>query len=450
MCGKDCSCRQTGFRARRNAAGTCAQDLETIASPFALEDEAFELDLAANEWESDEWAMEKEDEAFEADLYSELSDEVRRRPRRPVLLRRHAVRRLRAPQRKRAFRRFPGWPFRFPLPRLGAFIVGQSTVERPPATEKPSASERPFDGGPQSYAEPSADGEPSFADDEPLSDDEPSADGEPDTGDEPSPAVATPTDEEAFTGWLGESARGYDPALAAIAERVAARRPMRGSALEFDLQRKPVRRKSTCFKAADIERLRKLYQDNDTAASANRVDRCSCIVMLNVALGQLLKLKTKESRARTESSRKVQMADLPTKSIELAMKKLRQMGFAKPAMKIDFLDRRNRIAGTLKPERLKKSVRLAVLNLSTVKGCWYAYGLSIMHDYHSVLLLVDKTGDEAKIYWLDQFNTDINDRDVTATLDDEITTRTQTWWQAVQDEKHYGSDTYVRLWPLRR
>jgi hypothetical protein len=170
--------------------------------------------------------------------------------------------------------------------------------------------------------------------------------------------------------------------------------------------------------------------------------------MLNVALGQLLKLKKKESKARSKSSRKVQMGALTTESIEKAMTELRRAGFARPETVFEFFDRRNKTAGTLKPERLKKSVQRAVLGLSTTKGCWYAYGLSIMDGYHSVLLLVDKTGNDGKIYWLDQFSSSIDD-EVTTTLDLRITTKTQNWWQAVMDSKHVGYNARARIWPLR-
>ena len=131
------------------------------------------------------------------------------------------------------------------------------------------------------------------------------------------------------------------------------------------------------------------------------------------------------------------------------MAQLRRSGYANPAITINFFDRRNKTAGTLKPERLKRSVQKAVLDGSTVKGCWYAYGMSIMDGYHSVLLLVGKTGNSGKIYWLDQFNSDIND-EVTTTLDQRITTKTQDWWQAVKDRKKVGYNTTVRVWPLRK
>jgi hypothetical protein len=249
-------------------------------------------------------------------------------------------------------------------------------------------------------------------------------------------------------GWLGEWEQGRDASLAAIAERVAARRPIRVSAMEFE-QGKKVPRWTTCFKVDDVDRVRKAYRDNNQAAGANSVDRCSCIVMLNVALGQLLKLKKKEARARSRSSRRVQMGALTTETIEKAMAQLRNAGFAKPAITFDFFDRRNKTAGTLKPERLKLSVQQAVLDLSPTNGCWYAYGLSIMDGYHSVLLLVDKAATGGKIYWLDQFSSDIDD-EVTTTLDQRITTKTQGWWQAVKDTKNVGYNTPARIWPLRK
>jgi hypothetical protein len=264
------------------------------------------------------------------------------------------------------------------------------------------------------------------------------------------PEIATPAS-EALEGWLGEWEGGRDASLAAIAERIAARRPMHGSAMEFE-NKKPALRWTRCFKAMDVARVRKVYQDNTKAAGANKDDRCSCIVMLNVALGQLLKLKTKQHPARSNSTRKVQMGALTTATIEKAMAQLRLAGYATAAITIDFFDRRNKTAGTLKPERLKKSVQKTVLDLSTVKGCWYAYGLSIMDGYHSVLLMVDKTGNDGKIYWLDQFISDINDinSEVTTTLDQRITTQTQGWWQDVMDKKKVGYNTPVRVWPLRR
>ncbi len=236
--------------------------------------------------------------------------------------------------------------------------------------------------------------------------------------------------------------RNLDPVVLDIAEKVFAREEemleyQRGSAW------------TRCFSAADIAKVQKVYEDNSVAGSANGEARCSCIVMLNVALGQLLPLSLKSNRARSQSSRTVDMADLTTESIEQAMAQLRRKGFATAPIKMNFFDGRNRTAGTLKPERLKASVQTTVLKKANVKGCWFAFGLSVMDGYHSVLLLVDHTTDNAKIYWLDQFSNGLAD-EVTSTLDQRLTEKTQAWWQSVMDTKQKGYNTTIRLWSLRK
>jgi hypothetical protein len=124
-------------------------------------------------------------------------------------------------------------------------------------------------------------------------------------------------------------------------------------------------------------------------------------------------------------------------------------GYATGPTVMNFYDRRNKTAGTLKPVKLKKSVQAKVLSLASTKDCWFAFGLSIMDGYHSVLLLVDRTSTPAKIFWLDQFSADVTD-DVTSSLDQRITDKTQAWWQAVMDSKGKGYNTTIRLWRLRR
>jgi hypothetical protein len=143
------------------------------------------------------------------------------------------------------------------------------------------------------------------------------------------------------------------------------------------------------------------------------------------------------------------MAALTTESIEQAMRQLRQKGFASSPLTLDFLDSRNRTAGTLKPERLKSSLRDAVLKLSEPNGCWYAFGMSLMDGYHSVLLLVDHRAETPRIYWLDQFSGGL-DVDVTDSLDQRVTDKTLAWWQSVMDTKHKGYSTMLRVWPLRK
>ena len=239
-----------------------------------------------------------------------------------------------------------------------------------------------------------------------------------------------------------------DPALAAVAERIVARPASPASEMESEAEN-TTPRWTSCFNTPPIERVNQAYKNNVIAAAAHGGARCSCIVMLNVGLGQLLNLKKKEVSARTGSSRKVEMGALTTETIEKAMAQLQGANYAGRTVKIDFYDRRNRTAGTLKPERLKRSIQAAVLKQVTRKGCWYAFGLSIMDGYHSVLLLVDNTGNAPKIFWLDQFSPGIRD-DVTTTLDQRVTDKTQGWWQAVMNQKKVGYNTTARLWKLRR
>lgn len=241
-----------------------------------------------------------------------------------------------------------------------------------------------------------------------------------------------------------EGERRQDPALRDIAERVAARLHARPEQ-EFDVARS---KWTTCFELADVQRVRTVYQANDTAAAANAVDRCSCIVMLNVGLGQLLQIETKTAKARGKSTRLVEMAALTTESIEKAMAQLVKAGYALRPKVFDFVDARKKRAGTLEPVALASSVQAGVLKAAPA-GCWSAFGLSVMDGYHSVLLLVDRTGATDTIYWLDQFAPDVQ-TDVTSSLDELVTTMTVEFWRKVKSGKKVGSDTMLRLWPLRR
>ncbi len=210
MCGKDCPCGQTGFRARRSArlgdGCGCATELEINNHPFAFEAEPSEFDLTAGELESDEWEAEEEGNEFEADLYGEMSEELRRRRAPAALRRRVRNRRFGKPRRpRRVFRRFPKWPFRFPIPWPGLVVAGQPPVEKPPAPERPSG------GAPQPTAEPPADDEPPTAGDEPPLGDEPTADGEPASGDEPTSTVEQPAGNGEVWNAKGRIAAGFYP-----------------------------------------------------------------------------------------------------------------------------------------------------------------------------------------------------------------------------------------------
>jgi Lysine-specific metallo-endopeptidase len=238
-----------------------------------------------------------------------------------------------------------------------------------------------------------------------------------------------------------ETMNEQDPSISAWAERIVAREtPL------FELETKS--KWTSCFTATDIEKVKKLYDDNFAAAQAKDVDRASCIVMLNVALGPLLALRVKRHRARGKSNRIVMMANLTTDTIEKAMTQLRRKSYASPPAVLNFFDRRDRTAGTLKPERLKQSVSQYVID-NAAKDCWTAFSLSVMDGYHSVMLLVDQTSSSPKIYWLDQFTQGLGS-DVAATLDTRLTQTTQAFWQGVMDSKKLGFNTTIRLWKLRK
>ena len=238
---------------------------------------------------------------------------------------------------------------------------------------------------------------------------------------------------------IEQQVRPLDPALLDLAERIARGRPV----IEHDTPKKF----SRCFTQADIDRVAKVYEDNAAAAQSDSGDRCSCIVMLNVAVGQLLNLRLKKAPARSTSDRQVDLAALSTESIEKAMQQVRGAGRALAPIVMNLLDERGRPAGTLRPKKLKASVQARVIKESPTEGCWFAYGMSVMDGYHSVLLLVDHTGQDPKIFWLDQFSTGVTD-DVTSTLDTRLTDITQGWWDSVKASKNKGYDTMIRLWPL--
>ena len=236
-----------------------------------------------------------------------------------------------------------------------------------------------------------------------------------------------------------------------LAEKVAARAALR-EVEEERSRRAPAR--TTCFTAAEAAAVVDLYRDNDVSGDAASFDRASCIVMLNVGLGQLLGLRTKNHPARTykpatmsRRPRTVTMGDLTTHSIESAMGQLVRARRATGPLLVRFTDRRGRRAGTLAPQVMQNSLLDAITSRTTGTGCWYAFGLSLMDGYHSVMLLVDHTGSSRRIWWMDQFSRGLS-RDVTTSLDADVTSYTATAWQSVKDSKGVGFDTTARLWRL--
>ncbi len=227
---------------------------------------------------------------------------------------------------------------------------------------------------------------------------------------------------------------------------------------EEEQERRGMPRWTPCFGPAEVGATVRLYEKNVDAAMSDppgqHLDRASCIVMLNVGLGQLLGLRTKDhpARGRTDTMprrpRTVRMGDLTVRTVDGALNQLVRQGRATGPLVIDFNDHRGRRAGTLPPVSLRSSVSDAVNDQSPDSGCWYAFGLSLVDATHSVLLLVDHTGPTRRLFWLDQFSRGL-DREVTTTLDAEITDFTQRLWQRKLDTKGIRFSTQVRLWRLR-
>ncbi|WP_143175145.1 hypothetical protein [Cryptosporangium aurantiacum] len=244
------------------------------------------------------------------------------------------------------------------------------------------------------------------------------------------------------------------------AERVSAALGTRPTAQEDEYQTSRRSRWTPCFTPDEVAKTVRLYEENDTAGAADpsdvRVDRASCIVMLNVGLGRLLALPTVDHPARTyqpdrmpRRPRMVRMGALSTHTVDSALNQLVRQGRATGPLRFNFVDSRGGRAGTRAPVALRGSVRAAVIRRSPTRGCWYAFGLSLVNATHSVLLLVDFTGPSRRIFWLDQNRRGLN-LDVTSNLDDVITTFTKDLWRQKQEKKGIGVKTSIRLWRLRK
>ena len=161
--------------------------------------------------------------------------------------------------------------------------------------------------------------------------------------------------------------------------------------------------------------------------------------MLNVGLGQLLGLTTRDHPAR---GFKTGMPRRPRR-VQMAARRPRRSswrcgGARRPSDRTDphrlhrppGTARRHSAADRPAVERARGRLRRHTPDA----GCWYGFGLSLMDGFHSVLLLVDHTGATPRIWWLDEFSRGL-DTEVTTTLDAKITTFTQTSWQRVLDTK---------------
>ena len=108
-------------------------------------------------------------------------------------------------------------------------------------------------------------------------------------------SVSESPDEDEAAALFGESELAVgelDPVAIDLAEKTMAH-----EAASFERQA-PARR-TRCLSKEDVAGVQDVYAENSSAGKSNEDDRCSCIVMLNVALGRLLGLKLKLHPARS-------------------------------------------------------------------------------------------------------------------------------------------------------
>jgi N-acetyl-anhydromuramyl-L-alanine amidase AmpD len=137
-------------------------------------------------------------------------------------------------------------------------------------------------------------------------------------------------------------------------------------------------------------------------------------------------------------------------SVQATMAALESYGLAQSPQVFDFVDAAGRVTtGTRRPDRLAPSVEGSIMARAEAEAMsgWYVFGLSVMDGYHSVTLAVqfNGTGDSlTKVYWADQIYGGWDD--VTGTLDDRLTQRTQSWWDPLPANRK--AKTSARVWAL--
>ncbi|MBD1844532.1 N-acetylmuramoyl-L-alanine amidase [Cyanobacteria bacterium FACHB-63] len=186
-----------------------------------------------------------------------------------------------------------------------------------------------------------------------------------------------------------------------------------------------------------IERMRQEFVSNAAAGSARR----NCITITNAGLRQLYgnALKNPDGSNKALGS-----------TIQGTMAALRQYGLTPEGTVFEFLDASGKLTkGVIRPDRLQTSIESWLLNQAQANQAsgWYAFGLSIMDGYHSVVLALsfNGIGDSAtRLFWADQIYSGWDN--VTGQLDARITERTQTWWDPLPVDRK--ARTRVTLWQL--
>lgn len=164
------------------------------------------------------------------------------------------------------------------------------------------------------------------------------------------------------------------------------------------------------FKSEDVQRAKSFF----TESAGGDLD---CLETLNEGMRVLY------------NDRNMRLAS----TVDLTMKKLAQLGRAKPARKFGFNDEEGRSTfGVTAPKTLRDSVWDGLIEMSGgVKG-WHVFGFSPLDGNHSVTLFLDTRKRKAKVYWADQWGTKGGFKlypDKKA-LDGEIERLTASWWKS--------------------
>jgi uncharacterized protein YycO len=190
----------------------------------------------------------------------------------------------------------------------------------------------------------------------------------------------------------------------------------------------------SAFASEAMERMRATFLANRAAAN-----RLNCIQIMNEGLRSLFDARLRDSGG----------GDLALgSSVQATMAKLQEYGLADVPTDFEYFDAQGRpTRGVNRPETLRQSVEAWIYQQCEVnqQSAYYAFGLSVMDGYHSVLLPVafSGTGDPStKVYWADQIYSGWDD--VTGSLDSRITDRTQRWWDGATPKPR----TRCRVWPL--
>lgn len=190
----------------------------------------------------------------------------------------------------------------------------------------------------------------------------------------------------------------------------------------------------SAFMGEAMERMRATFLANKAAAH-----RLNCIEIMNAGLRSLF-----DARLRDASGGNLALGS----SVQATMGRLQEYGLADAPTDFEYFDAAGRpTRGVNRPETLRQSVEAWIYQQCEVnqQSAYYAFGLSVMDGYHSVLLPVafSGTGDPStKVYWADQIYSGWDD--VTGGLDARITERTQRWWDGATPKPR----TRCRVWPL--